>query len=84
MDSESTMRMQLAREEALCQDSTEKARLAFLIGKCDEKVQALAILMLHFCAGLQHTQDQEDQLQVNSRAGHGQISQKQHLELKIA
>ncbi|KAE8751360.1 hypothetical protein FOCC_FOCC001931 [Frankliniella occidentalis] len=63
MDSESSLRMQLARKEVDCQDSTEKARLAFLIGKCDEKVQALAILMLHFCAGLQHTQDQEEQLQ---------------------
>ncbi|XP_034235149.1 PDZ domain-containing protein 8 [Thrips palmi] len=63
MDSESTLRMQLAREEGDCQDTAEKTRLAFLIGKCDEKVQALAILMLHFCAGLQHTQDQEEQLQ---------------------
>lgn len=65
MDSESTMRMQLAREEVECQDPAEKAHLTHLISKCDEKVQALAILMLHFCAGLQHTQDQEDQLQVN-------------------
>lgn len=64
MDIESTLRMRLAREEVECHDATEKARLAFLIGKCDEKVQALAILMLHFCAGLQHTQDQEEQLQV--------------------
>ncbi|KAK7862818.1 hypothetical protein R5R35_000842 [Gryllus longicercus] len=41
-------------------DPATAARNAFLIGKSDEKVQALAVLMLHFCAGLQHAQDLED------------------------
>jgi len=64
MDKEHTSRTALCRKEAECQDPVEKARLAFLIGQCDEKVQAITVLMLHFCAGLQHTQDQEDQQQV--------------------
>lgn len=60
MDVETTSRMNLAKEEQGAKESTQRAKLAFLIGKSDEKVQALAVLMLHFCSGLQHIQDQED------------------------
>lgn len=35
----------------------EKSRLAFLIGQADAKMQALSVLMLHYCSGLQHTQE---------------------------
>jgi hypothetical protein len=59
--------MELARKEQESRDPTEHTRIAFLIGKSDEKVQALTVLMLHFCAGLQHTQDQEEILKVMSR-----------------
>jgi hypothetical protein len=59
--------MELAQKEQEIRDSSEHTRIAFLIGKSDEKVQALAVLMLHFCAGLQHTQDQEEALKVISK-----------------
>ena len=38
--------------------STEDvARKAFLVGESDERVQALSIIMLYLCTGLQHAQD---------------------------
>ena len=58
IDEETQLRMELAQKEQETRDPSEHTRIAFLIGKSDEKVQALAVLMLHFCAGLQHTQDQ--------------------------
>ena len=60
IDTETQLRMQLAQKEQEVKDPAEHTKIAFLIGKSDEKVQALAVLMLHFCAGLQHTQDQEE------------------------
>ena len=61
INAEADTRTTLVREEQVEKDQTNKAKIAFLIGKSDEKTQALAILMLHFCAGLQHIQDLEDQ-----------------------
>ncbi|PSN46042.1 PDZ domain-containing protein 8 [Blattella germanica] len=66
IDTETQLRMQLAQKEQESKDPSEHTRIAFLIGKSDEKVQALAVLMLHFCAGLQHTQDQEEASKVSS------------------
>lgn len=34
----------------------EMARKAFLIGQSEERVQALSVLMLHLCTGLQYAQ----------------------------
>lgn len=42
-------------------DATNHTKAAFLLGKSDEKTQALTVLMLHFCAALQHIQDLEEQ-----------------------
>lgn len=65
IDSETESRHGLSREEQTCRnDAGASTRLAFLIGKSDEKVQALAVLMLHFCSGLQHIQEIEDELKV--------------------
>jgi hypothetical protein len=64
VDEETQLRMGLAQKEQDTRDASEHTRIAFLIGKSDEKVQALTVLMLHFCAGLQHTQDQEEVLKV--------------------
>nr|CAD7429133.1 unnamed protein product [Timema monikensis] len=60
MDSETQSRMQLAKEQQERKDPETNTKIAFLVGKSDERVQALAVLMLHFCAGLQHAQDQEE------------------------
>lgn len=34
----------------------EAARKAFLIGQSEERVQALSVIMLHLCTGLQYAQ----------------------------
>ncbi|EEB17881.1 conserved hypothetical protein [Pediculus humanus corporis] len=68
INAEADTRTTLVREEQVEKDQTNKAKIAFLIGKSDEKTQALAILMLHFCAGLQHIQDLEDQEKENEMA----------------
>nr|CAD7403184.1 unnamed protein product [Timema cristinae] len=67
MDSETQSRMQLAKEQQERKDPETNTKIAFLVGKSDERVQALAVLMLHFCAGLQHAQDQEEANKVSSR-----------------
>lgn len=40
------------------QDEMEEkmARCAFLLGKSEERVQALSVIMLHLCSGLQYAQ----------------------------
>ncbi|XP_069677414.1 PDZ domain-containing protein 8 isoform X2 [Periplaneta americana] len=71
IDAETQLRMELAQKEQESKDPSEHTRIAFLIGKSDEKVQALAVLMLHFCAGLQHTQDQEEACKKEADSGSG-------------
>ncbi|XP_076344803.1 uncharacterized protein LOC143244296 [Tachypleus tridentatus] len=61
IDGESERRFQLDKEETRASNTSEKTRLAFLIAKSDEKMQALSVLMLHFLSGLQHCQEQEHQ-----------------------
>ncbi|XP_017773044.1 PREDICTED: PDZ domain-containing protein 8 [Nicrophorus vespilloides] len=38
------------------ESEVEKAKLAFLLGQADAKIQGLSVLMLHYCSGLQHSQ----------------------------
>lgn len=38
------------------QQQSDAARSAFLAGQSDERVQALSVIMLHLCSGLQHVQ----------------------------
>lgn len=57
MDAESHNHMRLVKEEQSMNDASLKAKTAFLIGKSEEKLQALTVLMLHCCAGLQDSQD---------------------------
>lgn len=49
--------MTLSKQLSLTEGEVEKAKLAFLIGQADAKIQALSVLMLHYCSGLQHTQE---------------------------
>ncbi|XP_030755746.1 PDZ domain-containing protein 8 [Sitophilus oryzae] len=49
--------MELTKKMASEESEVEKAKLAFLIGKADAKVHALSVLMLHYCSGLQQTQE---------------------------
>ncbi|CAG7832375.1 unnamed protein product [Allacma fusca] len=56
----SNERLALTKEEASASPSA-KSSISYQAVKCEERVQALALLMLHFCAGLQHVQDLEEQ-----------------------
>lgn len=49
--------MEWTREMCIQETDSEKARLAFLIGQADAKVQGLSVLMLHYCSSLQQTQE---------------------------
>lgn len=59
IDSESQNHAALQKEEQNCDNPTTKAKIAFLVGKSEERLQALTVLMLHCCAGLQDTRDGE-------------------------
>ncbi|KAF7286725.1 PDZ domain containing 8 [Rhynchophorus ferrugineus] len=49
--------MELTKKLGSEESEVEKAKLAFLVGKADAKVHALSVLMLHYCSGLQYTQE---------------------------
>lgn len=57
---EATIRISLEKDLS-SKDPSNHTKAAFLVGKSDEKTQALTVLMLHFCAALQHIQDLEEQ-----------------------
>ncbi|XP_067124467.1 PDZ domain-containing protein 8 isoform X2 [Centruroides vittatus] len=65
INSEAENRTELARDEHDATDSSQKAKIAFLIAKSDERTQALAVLMLHYLSGLQHCFDQEEAANLN-------------------
>lgn len=52
-------RLALSKEESLTPPSA-RANIALQIARCEEKVHALSLLMLHYCAGLQHVQEEEE------------------------
>ena len=53
-------RLALTKEESNAVSRSSKSLASHQAIKCEERVQALALLMLHFCAGLQHVQDLEE------------------------
>lgn len=55
IDEESQAHIRLSREEQASVGPEAKARSAFLLGKCEERLHGLSVLMLHCCAGLQDT-----------------------------
>ena len=61
IDSESENKNELIKvmEESL--DTNQKASLNYQIGKSEEKVEAMMMMMIHYCAGLQHCLDQEEE-----------------------
>ena len=61
IDSESEDRSELARSEREAVDMSRKRLIGIKLDKSDEKIQALALLMLHYCAGLQHCLDQMEE-----------------------
>lgn len=49
--------MTLTKDMSNSNNEVEKAKFAFQIGQADAKIQALSVLMLHYCSGLQHTKE---------------------------
>lgn len=49
--------MELSKQMSIEESEVEKARIAFLMGQADAKVHGLSVLMLHYCSGLQQTQE---------------------------
>lgn len=57
IDEETQNHVKLVREEQSFENAEAKAKAAFQLGKSEEKLHALTILMLHCCAGLQDSHD---------------------------
>lgn len=57
LDSVTLEHMELGKRMGSEESEVERARVAFLMGQADAKVHGLSVLMLHYCSGLQQTQD---------------------------
>ena len=62
IDIETDNRAELVRSMSEARDSTAKTQFHHKIEKSDEKIQALALLMLHYCSGLQHCMEEQEDL----------------------
>jgi len=60
IDSEAEHRAELARSIRGMVDKKMKSAIEAKIEKSDEKLDSMTVLMLHYCAGLQHCLDQEE------------------------
>ena len=60
----------MSRSEQEVSDPTQKNVIRIKIEKSDERIQSLALLMLHYCAGLQHCMDcmEADRLRKEAQA----------------
>jgi len=60
IDNESENRAELARRAHAASDKKLKSLIETRIEKSDGKLDSMTVLMLHYCAGLQHCLDQEE------------------------
>ena len=60
IDNESENRAELTRRAQAASDRKLKSLIETRIEKSDEKLDSMTVLMLHYCAGLQHCLDQEE------------------------
>lgn len=63
----------MIKEEMETVDLSQKEALVIKISKSDEKVEALMMMMLHYCAGLQYCLDQEEEERRKVKDGNEQI-----------
>ena len=54
IDKESEYKSELMKAVQETQDGDQKRIMTKQIEKCDEKMEALMMMMVHYCAGLQH------------------------------
>lgn len=57
LDTVTLEHMELSKQIGVEESEVEKAKLAFLMGQAEAKLQGLSVLMLHYCSSLQHTQE---------------------------
>jgi len=60
IDSESENRAELSRRAQATSDKKTRSLMDARMEKSDEKLDSMTVLMLHYCAGLQHCLDQEE------------------------
>jgi gas vesicle protein len=60
IDNESEHRAELAKQSRATADRKLKSAMEARMEKSDEKLDSMTVLMLHYCAGLQHCLDQEE------------------------
>ena len=61
IDQETENKMELCLAAKTESDPTQRQVIDSKIGKSDEKTEALMMLLLHYCAGLQHCLDLEEE-----------------------
>lgn len=61
IDVESEFKLNLLKHEQETVDPLQRESLQNKIVKSEEKMEALMVLMLHYCAGLQHCLDQQEE-----------------------
>ncbi len=73
IDLESENRAELARMEREAIDAAQRNKIRSKIEKSDEKIQSLAVLMLHYCSGLQNCLDTQEEHRLQAQGqGHPQ------------
>ena len=60
IDKESEHKCELMKLISDTSDTTKKKVLNQQLDKCDEKLESLMMMMVHYCAGLQHCLDMEE------------------------
>ncbi|XP_052793409.1 PDZ domain-containing protein 8-like [Mya arenaria] len=60
IDNDSEFKAELLKALDESGETEVKRRLSQQLDKCDEKMEALMMMMVHYCAGLQHCLDQEE------------------------
>ncbi|XP_078683133.1 PDZ domain-containing protein 8-like isoform X1 [Branchiostoma floridae x Branchiostoma belcheri] len=61
IDMESEHKLELHREEKDAPDQQVRSKIAADLAKSEERLQALALLMLHYCSGWQNCTEREDE-----------------------
>lgn len=60
IDKESEYKAELMKQYRDTTDMEQKRIISQQLEKCDEKIEALMMMLVHYCAGLQHCLDQEE------------------------
>ena len=60
IDKESEHKCELMKLISETSETTKKKLLSQQLDKCEEKLESLMMMMVHYCAGLQHCLDMEE------------------------